>query len=57
MFPRVLRREVLILLALKAAALTLIFYLFFAPHERSGPPSLASHLLSRTTGESDHGHR
>ena len=60
MFPKVLRREVLFLLAAKLAALTLIYFLFFAPHEISGLAAngIAAHLLagSETQGES-HGHR
>ncbi len=57
MFPRVLRREILILLALKAAGLSLIFYLFFAPQSRLAPPSLETRLFPQPTAENGHGHR
>jgi hypothetical protein len=57
MFPRVLRREILILLAAKAAGLTLIFYLFFAPQSRHALPPIESRLLVQPISETDHGHR
>ena len=45
MFPQGLRREILILLAVKAALLTLLYVLFFSPAHRPAPASLQSHLL------------
>ena len=60
MFPKVVRREVLILLAAKAAALTLIYFLFFAPNEisRLGARDIAAHLFAASTNQGEsHGHR
>jgi hypothetical protein len=60
MFSKAVRREVLFLLAAKLAALTLIYFLFFAPHEvrRLAANDIAAHLIagSENQGES-HGHR
>ena len=48
MFPKTLRLEVIVLLCLKAAALTAIFCLFIAPHAAPEPDGNATraHLLS-----------
>jgi hypothetical protein len=45
MFPIVLRREIIILLAAKAALLSLLYFLFFAPsHQAVTPDALRAHL-------------
>ncbi len=48
MFPKSLRLEVIVLLCLKAAVLTLIYYLFIAPAAGPEPDgrALRMHLLS-----------
>jgi hypothetical protein len=48
MFPRVLRREVLLLLAGKAALLLMLYLLFFSPAHRPTltPERLQSHIFS-----------
>jgi hypothetical protein len=48
MFPEAVRRDVLILLAAKLAALALIWIVFFQPVARPGPDSagMRAHLLS-----------
>ena len=47
MFPKVLRVEIIALLAVKALALTVIYYLFIAPHTapEPGAAELRAHLL------------
>ena len=47
MFPKVVRRDVIVLLLCKAAALTLIYVLFVAPvtHPESNGRAMASHLM------------
>jgi hypothetical protein len=47
MFPKVLRIEIIALLAVKAAALTIIYFLFFAPNTAPEPDaaSLRAHLI------------
>lgn len=47
MFPKVVRRDVILLLCAKAAALTLIYFLFVAPMMKPEPqPSaMAAHLV------------
>lgn len=47
MFPRPLRREILILLAVKIVLLTTLYFAFFAPHHRPtlGPEAITSRLL------------
>ena len=49
MFPIVLRREVIILLAVKAALLTLLYFLFFSPAHRiePSPEDLRTHIMGR----------
>jgi hypothetical protein len=49
MFPIVLRRDILILLAVKAALLTLLYFLFFSPAHRIpvSPDGLRAHLVGR----------
>ncbi len=46
MFPKAIRRDVIVLLCLKAAALTLIYFLFIAPATRPEPKAdaVAAHL-------------
>lgn len=46
--PWAVRRDVLILISIKLAALAAIYWLFFAPHERPAAPrpaDVAAHLL------------
>lgn len=60
MFPRILRREVLLLLAGKAALLLALYLLFFSPAHRPilTPERLQSHILDAIGGEnSSHGNR
>jgi hypothetical protein len=47
MFPRILRVEIIALLAVKAAALTVIYFLFIAPNTAPEPDAagLRAHLL------------
>jgi hypothetical protein len=47
MFPRSIRREIAILLCIKAAALILIYHAFVAPASRPEPDSgaMAAYLL------------
>ncbi|HEU4549034.1 MAG TPA: hypothetical protein VFS01_05010 [Rhizomicrobium sp.] len=45
MFPAHLRREIIILLAVKAAALTLLYFLFFSPSHRAPPVPADTHIL------------
>jgi hypothetical protein len=47
MFPIVLRRDILIALAVKAVLLAILYFLFFSPSHR--PPSLAmrQHILGQ----------
>jgi hypothetical protein len=47
MFPRSTRREVIVLICIKALALTLIYYAFVAPGARPEPDNRAvtAHLL------------
>jgi hypothetical protein len=48
MFPKVLRRDVILLFCIKAAAILLIYQLFFAPMTRPEPDGAAirAHLLA-----------
>jgi|HubBroStandDraft_6_1064221.scaffolds.fasta_scaffold550791_2 hypothetical protein len=47
MFPRILRRDILVLLGAKAVALTLIYLVFIAPSSRPEPDrsAMQAHLL------------
>ena len=49
MFPIILRREVVILLAVKTVLLTLLYVLFFSPAHRTeaSPESLRAHIIGR----------
>lgn len=50
MFPTILRREVLILIGIKAAALTLLYFLFFASPAHKAEESstaLREHIMGR----------
>ncbi|MDB5734955.1 MAG: hypothetical protein JWN16_1592 [Alphaproteobacteria bacterium] len=49
MFPSLLRREIIILLAAKAALLTLLYVLFFSPAHRD--PVTPERLRAHLTGE------
>jgi hypothetical protein len=53
MFPRVLRREVLLLLAGKAVLLLTLYFLFFSPAHRPTltPERLQSHIFDSGDGE------
>jgi hypothetical protein len=53
MFPRVLRKEVLFLLAAKAALLLGLYLLFFSPAHRPTltPERVQSHILEQTARE------
>jgi hypothetical protein len=55
MFPRVLRRDVLILLAAKAAGLTILYFAFFAPglHLTLNADAVQTHILA----DGPNGHR
>ena len=55
MFPRVLRRDVLILLAAKAAGLTILYLMFFAPslHPMLNANAVQTHILA----DGPNGHR
>lgn len=56
MFPKATRREILFFLAAKAAALTLIYFVFFSPFEKPplSPRGLAAHLLVATGDRNGH---
>jgi hypothetical protein len=47
MFPKSLRRDILLLLCIKAAALTLIYYALVAPETRPEPDgrAMVAHFL------------
>jgi hypothetical protein len=47
MFPQSARREIILLICIKAIALTLIYYVFVAPGARPEPDSAAvnAHIL------------
>jgi hypothetical protein len=47
MFPKMARRDVIILLCIKAAALTLIYYVFVVPmlKPEPSPGSVAAHVI------------
>jgi len=47
MFPKMVRRDVIVLLCVKAAALTLIYFLFIGPamHPEPNGRAVATHLL------------
>lgn len=47
MFPRTVRRDVIVLLCIKAAALTLIYFLFIKPAmvPEPRPSTMAAHLI------------
>ena len=49
MFPIVLRREIIILLAAKAGLLTLLYFLFFAPSHQAAvtPDVLRAHVMGQ----------
>jgi hypothetical protein len=49
MFPIVLRRDILIVLAAKAAALAILYFLFFSPSHRPPDPGPAMryHILAQ----------
>jgi hypothetical protein len=51
MFPVILRREIIILLVIKAALLTALYVLFFSPAHRVEPTTqiLQSHILHDRT--------
>jgi hypothetical protein len=42
MFPRFVRRDVIVLLLCKAAALTLLYFLFLSPHTQPEPSAHAT---------------
>ena len=48
MFPKSIRRDIILLICLKAVALTLIYYIFVAPATRSEPDgqTMAAYLLN-----------
>ncbi len=50
MFPNTLRREILLLIAVKAALLLALYFLFFSPAHRPTltPDRLSAHLLGRS---------
>jgi hypothetical protein len=50
MFPKPIRRDVIVLLCLKAAALTLIYFLFVGPatHPEPNKSAMATQLLGRS---------
>ena len=45
MFPIVLRREIIILLAAKAALLTLLYFVFFSHRPAVTPDVLRAHVM------------
>jgi hypothetical protein len=47
MFPKSMRRDIILLLCIKAAALTVIYYVFIAPATRPEPDgrAMAAYLL------------
>jgi hypothetical protein len=47
MFPRSMRRDIILLLCIKAAALTVVYYVFIAPATRPEPDgrAMAAYLL------------
>lgn len=47
MFPKLVRRDIIILLCIKAAALTLIYFLFVRPAlmPEPKPATMAAHLI------------
>jgi len=49
MFPIGLRREILVLIAIKAALLTFLYFLFFSPAHRTEPTpdSLRAHIVGQ----------
>ena len=53
MFPVILRRDILILLAVKAGLLLLLYFLFFSPAHRPAEVRLEDHIL----GDAPHGPR
>jgi hypothetical protein len=59
MFPAMVRRDVLILLAAKAAALTLIYVLFVTPQPAFSARDIQAHILSTSSTTLGHhdGHR
>jgi hypothetical protein len=50
MFPRAIRRDVIVLLCIKAAALTLIYFLFVAPatHPEPDGRAMQAHLMDKS---------
>lgn len=49
MFPTLLRRDILVLLAVKAGFLALLYFLFFSPAHR--PPVTAEGLRAHIMGQ------
>ena len=47
MFSNVLRREIVIALALKAGLLTILYFLFFSPAHRPPQTDMRAHLLGQ----------
>jgi hypothetical protein len=45
MFPVILRREIIIALAAKAALLAILYVLFFSPSHRAPAPDVQTHIL------------
>jgi hypothetical protein len=45
MFPVILRREIIIALAAKAALLAILYVLFFSPSHRASAPDVQTHIL------------
>ncbi len=45
MFPLILRRDILILLAVKAALLVVLYWLFFSPAHRPAELHMQDHIL------------
>jgi len=50
MFPRTIRRDIILLLCLKAAALTLIYFMFVAPviHPEPDGRAMQAHLMGKS---------
>ncbi len=47
MFPTVLRRDILLLLAVKAGLLALLYFLFFSPAHRPPDVRIDQHILGQ----------
>ena len=50
MFPTILRREIIMALALKAGLLVLLYLLFFSPAHRPTPQVLQAHIMGGGDG-------